>query len=76
MMGMTQPSSNTSVIDGTRLYYEQFAAPMAAEGVPIPAFGDLTADQARLWMLAYAVNVEMSVRVADAILSVTDGRQA
>lgn len=73
--GMTTPAPNTSVVDGTRLYYEQFAAGVLAEqpDKPLPAFDDLTSEQARAWMLCYAGNIELSVRLADASLTMEWG---
>lgn len=70
---MATPEPNTSIVDGTRSYYEQFSAGVLAErpNEPLPAFDDLTSDQARTWMLAYAANIELAVRIADAVLAVS-----
>lgn len=66
------PAPDNSVLIGTRSFYEQFAAQfaqMAGTETPWPAWDDLTAEQARSWMLAYAATVEVSARTADAVLS-------
>ena len=67
----TTPEPNTSLIDGTRSYYEQFvkAAAVDQPDRPMPAFDDLTSDQARAWMLAYAANIDLAVRISDAVLT-------
>lgn len=71
---MTTPAPNNSIIDGVRGYYDQFVVLSIADrpALTMPAFDDLSSGQARAWMLAYAANVELSVRIADALLSVED----
>lgn len=73
MAGMTAPAPNTSILDGVRGYYDQFVKLSIAENPTadwMPAFDALTAEQARAWMLAYASNIELSVRIADALISI------
>lgn len=62
---------NTSIIDGVRGYYEA-SARLAAKDMPDwpwPSFADLDSDQLRAWMLAYASNIELGVRITEAMLS-------
>lgn len=62
---------NNSIIDGVRGYYEA-AARLAVKEMPDagrwPSFADLDADQLRAWMLAYASNIELGVRITEAML--------
>lgn len=66
----TEP--NTAVIDGVRGFYAVYVG-IAAKEMPDttwPAFDELTTDQLRAWMLAYAATCELSVRIADAMREV------
>lgn len=62
---------NTSIVDGVRGYYEA-AARLAAKEMPDklwPGFDDLDSGQMRAWMLAYASNIELGVRITEAMLA-------
>lgn len=65
------PTPNTSIIDGAQSFYESAARLAATEmpGAAWPTWPDLTADQLRAWLLAYAANIEVAVRMGDAMLS-------
>lgn len=70
----TPPAPSPSVISGPRLYYEEFVALSVADRptLAMPAFDDLTSDQVRVWMLAYVANIELSIRIADAVMSIDE----
>jgi hypothetical protein len=67
-------SSSDPVGSGCRAYYERAIAETAkihpSTAANMPAWDDLTGEQVRAWMLAFAATAEVAVRTADAFLSI------
>lgn len=67
---MTGPRPGGCLVDGVRLFYEEFRAQMrVGGGIEWPPFDDLTSEQNRAWLLAQAAAIESSVRYAEAAMS-------
>lgn len=64
---MSGPES-TAILLGVRTYYEELSMGMRREvGAMWPGWDDLNSEQVTAWTLAYASNVEISVRLAQAV---------
>lgn len=68
-----------SILDGPRLFYEEFVGLYATkrpDAPPLPAFGALTARQYRAWTLAYVANLETGIRMGEAMAALDEEEPA
>lgn len=74
-MTTTDPTA-AAIMDGVKVMYESWAAQMAAVDdpppEPLPSWDELPPEALTAWMAAYAATVEVSHRMATAVVKTVE----